>query len=147
MFRRFFPLLACVFIGTVCSVGGWWLGFRDGATRAFADTGLILSRYHQATKEGQAERAHAALEGLSAQTAVHLLNGRHHWPLVHENPYRAESALAELRAAWTPEPRAFTLGTSIALRYPYEPAAPADYARLFEAVVPVAPERQLSRRP
>ena len=121
---------------------GWFLGFRDGVTRAYADTGMALARYHQATRDQQADRATATLNRLTRDSAVHLLNGQHHWPLFFENPYRAQGILAEIRAAWESDAALFR---EPVMHYPHEPKY-ADYSAAYERIKPVPPERQVSKQ-
>ena len=136
-----FGLVAVVlFAGT--GVLGWFLGFRDGITCAYADTGMKLARYHQAIKDQQPDYAASSLDRLTRDTAVHLLNGQHHWPLIFMNPYRAQGTLSEIRAAWQGD---ISLFREPVMHYPHEPKY-ADYREAYERIQPVPPERQVSKR-
>ena len=72
------------------------------------------------------------IETLTGDSVSLLLDGRHSFPLFFENPHRANSVLALLRAAWTPRSKRF--GSRI--EHPHRSPAAHDYAGEFAGIRP-----------
>lgn len=88
--------------GTFAGLGGWYLGFRDGASTAYADVSSALITYHLAQSRQDLVTAQRVVHRCTGNMVSHLLNGRHQLPLPHVFPCRSEYALSRLRAVWTP---------------------------------------------
>jgi hypothetical protein len=125
-------LIVVLLVLLAAGAGGWFLGFRDGASMAYADVSTALTTYHLAQSRQDSVTAQRAVDRCTGNVVSHLLNGRHQLPLVDVFPYRSEYSLAQLRAVWTPPDR---LILAPKVEYPYTVRG-RKYRAEFEAIRP-----------
>ena len=116
------------------AVGGWYFGFRDGASCAYADMSSALVDYHLASTRHEPAVAHRVIDRYTGEVVSHLLNGRHRFPPIGIFPYRSTYKLSLLRASWTPLSDVVLAPT---VHYPYTPKF-RDYRAEFDAVTPAS---------
>lgn len=130
--KRLLSLIVVLLVFLAAGAGGWYLGFRDGASMAYADVSSALITYHLAQSRQDSVTAQRAVDRCTGNAVSHLLNGRHKFPLANVFPYRSEYALSRLRAVWTP-PAGVVIAPGV--EYPYTVRG-RQYPTEFEAIRP-----------